>query len=260
MILIGKRRAAHRRARDTRRLARRAGAGVAVVLAGVASAAAGGAFSTSSSPPVAGSSHGAGAGGRSEGSTLGASGRAGAHALVAGSGRRPTSLPSSARSKATPTHGSPTHGSPTTLAGPGSAAGAPAQGSAAVTRPSPSGTTAAVPTTASAHDTVPQATAVPATVLPPGDVLVEVLNGTGTPGQAATVAAELHRAGFAVNGTGNASSFHNPVTVLDYGPGGEPAAQSLASHLVGAAQLRADSAVPPGEVDLVTGASFGGVS
>jgi hypothetical protein len=90
-------------------------------------------------------------------------------------------------------------------------------------------------------------------------VLVEVLNGSGRAGAAASAAAALHADGFLINGTGNAASFTNPVTLVLYPPGMAPAAQTLAQWVKGASQLEESSSVPAGVVHLVLGYSFAGV-
>ncbi len=90
-------------------------------------------------------------------------------------------------------------------------------------------------------------------------MLVDVLNGTGAPGQATEVATALQAAGFAVEGTGNAASFENAVTIVAYPPEGQAAAHVLASHLVGDYELRLDDDMPAGAVDLVVGESWDGL-
>lgn len=90
-------------------------------------------------------------------------------------------------------------------------------------------------------------------------MLVEVLNGTGRPHQAAEVAAALQGAGFGVDGTGNAASFRHGVTIIAYPAGGAEAAHTLAARLAGACELQLDDEVPPGVLDLVVGASWDGL-
>jgi LCP family protein required for cell wall assembly len=94
----------------------------------------------------------------------------------------------------------------------------------------------------------------------PSSVTVQVLNGSGVSGQAATAAGDLRGAGFVVSGTGNASTFHHTQSVILYAPSNLAKAQALRSRLVGGAQLQADSTVAGADVDLVTGSSYQGVS
>ncbi len=136
---------------------------------------------------------------------------------------------------------------------------APRRPPAGATRPA----AARAPHTAGSATSPPVApvgSVAPATTLPArSSVLVEVLNGTGVPQQATEAAAALQTAGFAVDGTGNAESFEHPITVVAYPPGGEADAETLAAALAGTYELRADSSVPPGVVDLVTGSSWAGL-
>ncbi|HUZ21800.1 MAG TPA: LytR C-terminal domain-containing protein [Acidimicrobiales bacterium] len=102
-------------------------------------------------------------------------------------------------------------------------------------------------------------TPVPAT-LPPSQVLVEVLNGTGQTGAATAASHALAAQGFLINGTGNAANFQYSETVVEYPPGALAAAQTVAAHVTGAATLEASSALPSGVVDLIIGATYNGVT
>lgn len=88
---------------------------------------------------------------------------------------------------------------------------------------------------------------------------MEVLNGSGQTGAATDAGAALRRAGFLLNGTGNAPSFLNQVTRVVYPPGEEEAAEVLAGRVAGAKELEASLALPAGVVDLVLGDSFQGI-
>lgn len=121
----------------------------------------------------------------------------------------------------------------------------------------PAGTaTATTPATATAQQTPTTAPALP----PPSEVLVEVLNGSGRGGAAAQAGRALKQDGFLLNGTGNAASFLNPVTLVLYPPGEEAAAERLDRYVVGDSELEVSSKVPAGVVDLVIGDSFGGIA
>lgn len=82
-------------------------------------------------------------------------------------------------------------------------------------------------------------------------VRVQVLNGTGTSGLAATVADELREAGLAVAGTGNAPQTTDTTTVT-YPAGLEKQAKAVATRLPGVRTAQ-DPAAAPGVVTLVVG-------
>lgn len=75
---------------------------------------------------------------------------------------------------------------------------------------------------------------------------------------AATTASALRQNGFLLNGTGNAASFTNPVTLILYPSGEEAAAKTLDHWVLGAAKLEASTSVPAGVVHLILGDSFAG--
>ncbi|WP_221349453.1 LCP family protein [Streptomyces beigongshangae] len=84
-------------------------------------------------------------------------------------------------------------------------------------------------------------------------VRVRVLNGTGVPGRAATVAAELRRAGFTVVGTGNAPETTRTAATYPQGMGRQ--AEVLASRLSGTRATQEADAVA-GVVTLTVGADL----
>ena len=67
--------------------------------------------------------------------------------------------------------------------------------------------------------------------VPPGSIRVTVLNGTGVARRAATAADELRGVGFRVAGTGNADNADYAKTIVQYAPGDEAAAATLAASL-----------------------------
>ncbi len=89
----------------------------------------------------------------------------------------------------------------------------------------------------------------------PGDVSVEVFNGSGTRGLAGTAAAALESAGFRVAATGNADSMNYTATEIRYAAGDEALAATLAASIPGATSAVADDATP-GTVQLVLGSDF----
>lgn len=96
----------------------------------------------------------------------------------------------------------------------------------------------------------------PSTIAPSG-VRVQVLNGTGEPGQASAAAGDLRGAGFAIGGTGDALQLGVPRTEIHHPPGADAAADLVARWLVNGGTLVEDADV--GDVTLVTGADYAGV-
>jgi polyisoprenyl-teichoic acid--peptidoglycan teichoic acid transferase len=99
-----------------------------------------------------------------------------------------------------------------------------------------------------------------AATVSPSQVLVEVLNGFGGNGAATAAAAALHGQGFAINGTGNASSFEYADNVIEYAPGQLSGAYTLEGYVTGTTQIVESDQVPPGEVQLVLGSSYDGIA
>jgi polyisoprenyl-teichoic acid--peptidoglycan teichoic acid transferase len=71
----------------------------------------------------------------------------------------------------------------------------------------------------------------------PASVRLQVLNGSGEPGQASDAARELGAAGFNVSRTGEATSFDHERTLVQYPAGQRDAADLVARWLVSGAQL-----------------------
>ncbi|SFL92435.1 LCP family protein [Geodermatophilus ruber] len=109
----------------------------------------------------------------------------------------------------------------------------------------------------SAEPEEPDAPAAPATVAPSA-VSVEVYNGSGIPGLAASAAAALETAGFAVSGTGNADSSDYTRTEIRYAAGDDALATTLAASIPGATAVESDDAAS-GTVQLVLGSDFNAV-
>lgn len=95
--------------------------------------------------------------------------------------------------------------------------------------------------------------------LSPVDVRVRVLNGSGRPGEAGEVAADLAEHGFAAAGTGDAETFDVARTVVRHLPGQQAAADLVARHLVGGADLEEVAEGVGGDVLVVTGIDYTGV-
>lgn len=239
-------RALHRRTR----IARRAVSGGVIGLAAVGIAFVAGAFGNpdlGSKPPASRVAGGAGQSG-------GVSGTRASRAPTT------TGAPSTSRPTA-PTRPTATTVAPTTTTRATTTTLAPTTTTRATTTTlAPTTTTRATTTTSTSTTTTLPTTTTTTVALPaPSEVRVEVLNGSGVTGQAAVAAAALQSAGFTVNGTANAASFTYTETVVDYPPGSAAAAETLAAHLVGSAVLQVDEGLPAGVVDLILGASYGGV-
>jgi hypothetical protein len=81
--------------------------------------------------------------------------------------------------------------------------------------------------------------------------VVDVFNGTGTPGLAGSESRALAAAGWTPGAVGNGAPRRG--TVVRYGAGAEAAAAQIAARLGGADPV-GDSAVPAGHVEVVLGA------
>jgi LCP family protein required for cell wall assembly len=106
----------------------------------------------------------------------------------------------------------------------------------------------------------PAPSAPAASALSPADVKVQVLNGSGTTGQAAQAAGQLRSAGFVVAGTGNDAGTRTATSEVLYAPGKQQAAQLLQGRVGGGANIQQDPALQGADVSLVTGTSFSGIT
>jgi LCP family protein required for cell wall assembly len=98
------------------------------------------------------------------------------------------------------------------------------------------------------------------TTLVPASVHVQVLNGSGVPGQAARAAASLRAAGFTVTSYGTGPSFGHTASVVSYAKGALAPARTLAAAVRGGVVLREDPTLSGQAVVLTTGTSFAGVT
>lgn len=105
--------------------------------------------------------------------------------------------------------------------------------------------------------TQPTETAAPETVAP-AQVSVNVYNGSGVSGLAASASAALQAQGFVVASTGNADNHEYTATEIRYAPGDAALANTLAATIPGATTAEA-SEPTPGTVDLVLGSNFNGI-
>jgi LCP family protein required for cell wall assembly len=107
-------------------------------------------------------------------------------------------------------------------------------------------------------DAAAAATPSAAPTVAPGDVTVDVFNGSGTSGLAASAAQALGTAGYLVGTTGNADTSNLATTEIRYGTDGKALAKAVAKAVPGAKTVAADD-VAPGHVQLVLGTDFNGV-
>ena len=94
----------------------------------------------------------------------------------------------------------------------------------------------------------------------PGNVKVEVLNGSGVTRVASQAAAGLTSRGFNVTGTGDAPNFAYTKSVIEYSTAADmPAVNTLMKQLTDATSLQV-STLAPGTVDLILGSDFTGLA
>jgi LCP family protein required for cell wall assembly len=94
----------------------------------------------------------------------------------------------------------------------------------------------------------------------PSQVKVDVLNGAGTAGLAATVGNDLTNAGFRVTGTGDVPGFGYTGSVVEYSSAGQlPEVNTLKAEVSGATAKQVTS-VQAGAITLIVGSSFNGLS
>jgi LCP family protein required for cell wall assembly len=96
--------------------------------------------------------------------------------------------------------------------------------------------------------------------IPPGNIRVRVLNGSGAEGQAREVGGALGDIGFNVAGLGQADSFRYAETVLSYAPGQLDKAKVVQSKIKGPTKLEEDPTLRSIDVVVITGGSFAGVA
>jgi LCP family protein required for cell wall assembly len=115
-----------------------------------------------------------------------------------------------------------------------------------------------------AHDTAlpkapkPSSSATPTTS--PGNVLVDVENGSGQQGVAGQAASELTSRGFKVTATGNAPNFSYTSNVIEYASPSDLAAVNTLKAQFAGVQVQRDPTLKPGTVYLILGSSFNGLS
>jgi LCP family protein required for cell wall assembly len=94
----------------------------------------------------------------------------------------------------------------------------------------------------------------------PGNVKVQVLNGSGVTRVASQAAAGLTSRGFNVTGTGDAPNFAYTKSVIEYSTAADmPAVNTLMKQLTNVTSLQVPS-LTPGTVDLILGSDFTGLA
>jgi LCP family protein required for cell wall assembly len=104
--------------------------------------------------------------------------------------------------------------------------------------------------------------AAPAVTVPPANINVSVLNGSGRTGEATKATNGLRAVGFnaSIGGNGSAASFTYAAPVIRYGTGGLAAAEQVQRDVAGGALLQSDPALTGTSLVFITGATFTGVS
>jgi LCP family protein required for cell wall assembly len=94
----------------------------------------------------------------------------------------------------------------------------------------------------------------------PGNVKVEVLNGSGASHLASAAAAGLTSRGFNVTGTGDAPNFTYTKSVIEYSTAADmPAVNTLMKELTNVTSRQVPS-LAPGTIDLILGSDFTGLA
>jgi len=103
--------------------------------------------------------------------------------------------------------------------------------------------------------------AAPTTTIAPASVSVEVVNGSGTAGQATLASGQLKSLGYNVT-TGGNGTFDHTQSVIEYAPDSLADAKQLASQIGGGATLTEDTALvsAPFNLELLTGTAYTGAA
>lgn len=93
--------------------------------------------------------------------------------------------------------------------------------------------------------------------LTPKDVRVQVLNGSGRPGEAGSALTKLEKVGFVGTGTSDAAA--RTTNLIRFAKGNDAEAALLQSYVIGTTELKQDTPAKGSDVVLVTGKDFGGI-
>ncbi len=94
----------------------------------------------------------------------------------------------------------------------------------------------------------------------PGNVKVQVLNGSGVQGLAARTAAGLTSRGFDVTGTGDAATFSYTNSVIEYSSSADIAEVNTLKQAVSDVTDLQDASLSPGTIELILGSDFAGLT
>jgi LCP family protein required for cell wall assembly len=108
---------------------------------------------------------------------------------------------------------------------------------------------------ASSSPTSPSASS----LVSPSSVDVRVVNGSGRNGEATSAAEKLRNVGFNASVSNTGRNFSYGTTVIRYGDGDLAKAQTVAAAVIGGATLQPDASLTGGQVELITGDSYGGI-
>ncbi len=108
----------------------------------------------------------------------------------------------------------------------------------------------------------PKASASPSATptVSPGQVRVDVLNGSGTQGLAGQAAGGLGQQGFNVVGSGDAASFNYTNSVIQYGSSADLPAANTLKGVISGAQVQQASGITAGTVNLILGSDYNGLT
>jgi LCP family protein required for cell wall assembly len=90
----------------------------------------------------------------------------------------------------------------------------------------------------------------------PSNVKVEVLNGSGAPGAAASAASALTARGFDVTGSGDAAAFDHTTSVIEYASAADLAAANTLKQALSDVTVTQDASLTPGTIELIVGSDF----
>lgn len=112
----------------------------------------------------------------------------------------------------------------------------------------------------SAPGSAPPSVSPPAHAPDPSSVTVEVVNGSGVPGQAGQATTAVSALGYQTTTITSSRAYAGTANEVHYAPDSMAAAQALASHLRGGAVLTMDPSLTPTSfnLELITGAGYAG--
>lgn len=136
--------------------------------------------------------------------------------------------------------------------------GAKAPAAVPTRAPTSVATTAAATTTTTTTTVAPTSTSKPtatttSSTVPTSTIQITVINGSGISGQAGRTGSALSSVGFDVVGLQNATAYGQTSTVVQYGPDGLAAADTVAAYLRGPVSLEVSDGLGPTSIQVLTG-------